>query len=134
MRQPSIAGPQGGPENNTERTVVDTERVGDILNALEDEDCRAILAATQEQSLSASELSEECDLPLSTTYRKLEQLTEVKLLDEEIRLSRSGKHTSEYVLAVEDVHMSVSQDNGVELQVTNRADSERATSLLAGAD
>jgi DNA-binding IclR family transcriptional regulator len=34
------------------------------------------------RALSAKEISEACELPLSTTYRKLKQLTDAALLDE----------------------------------------------------
>jgi hypothetical protein len=51
--------------------VVDADgAVDDLLAAIEDAGCRAILDATGDESLCARELSERCDLPLSTTYRK----------------------------------------------------------------
>lgn len=56
--------------------VLDTEdAVQTVLDAFEDADCRAILDRTSDESLTASEVATACDLPLSTTYRKLELLT-----------------------------------------------------------
>jgi DNA-binding IclR family transcriptional regulator len=129
-----MAGVSTRPKADTEQTVQDPEQIGELLDALEDVDCRAIIEATREETLSASEISEKCDLPLSTTYRKLEKLTDVGLLDEEIRLSRSGKHTSEYALSIENVQLSVDGENGVELVVSYRSGEENPTPMVAGAD
>lgn len=100
--------------------VAQTEAaIQDILDALDDPDCRVILDATSDQALTASELSETCDLPLSTAYRKVDVLTEAGLLDERVRLSSSGSHTSEYARLVEDVHVSMDED-GLSLTVSRR--------------
>ena len=107
-----------------ESTVSDPEDVQALLDALHDPDCRAVLDATGEESLSASELSETCDLPLSTTYRKLDTLTTVGLLEERTRLCPDGKHASEYVRSVESVNVDVDED-GFELTVSRRRHAER---------
>ena len=100
-----------------DRTTIDDADGTGLFDVLGDEDCRAILLATGDEALSASELSEACDLPLSTTYRKLDRLTDAGLLVEGIRLRRSGKHTSEYVRSVDDVHVSIDTDGGFALTV-----------------
>jgi DNA-binding transcriptional ArsR family regulator len=115
-------------------TITEETAVGDLLGALDDRDCRAILTAASEETLSASELSERCDLPLSTTYRKLNTLTGVGLLDEQIRLRGSDKHTSEYSLAVETIELSVDSETGVEVVVSREGDRERSNPVPAGAD
>ena len=79
--------PRVGKRPGTEDNQIDTADTSTLLAALEDEDCRAILEETDPEALSASELSEACDLPLSTTYRKVDKLTEAGLLEEQIRLS-----------------------------------------------
>lgn len=86
-----------------------------LLEALDDEACRTILQATGDDARSAAELSEACDIPLSTAYRKLELLEETGLVVEGIRIRRSGKHTSEYRRAVEEICVSVGADDGIEL-------------------
>jgi len=108
-------------------TVRDAEEVQALLDALHDPDCRTVLDATSDASLSASELSEACDLPLSTTYRKLDTLTEVGLLDERTRLCPDGKHASEYVRRVESVDVDVDDEDGFVLTVTNRDPAGAAT-------
>lgn len=95
-----------------------------VLSALNDADCRAILDATGDAALSAGELSEACDLPLSTAYRKLDLLTDAGLLDERTRIRRSGKHVGEYARRVEEVLVSVAGDGGLELRVVRGEDAE----------
>ena len=45
-----------------------------VLDALDDPECRTIIEQ-MEAPMTAKELSENCDVPLSTTYRKLDLLT-----------------------------------------------------------
>ncbi|GAB3697088.1 ArsR/SmtB family transcription factor [Halorubrum pallidum] len=83
--------------------------VDEVLDALADDAARRIVTALSEPK-TASELSEECDIPLSTTYRKLEQLTEASLLEESTDIRRDGQHTTRYSIAFETVTVSVSSD------------------------
>lgn len=100
----------------------DPEAVLEILN---DSDCRAILAATSEEARSATELSECCELPLSTAYRKLDRLTEAGVLVERTRVRLSGKHASEYRRAVEGVRVTISEGGEMELTITRGGDGDR---------
>jgi len=104
-------------QDETEETVTATESVQGVLDALDDEECRAILEATTQESLTAGEIADECDLPSSTAYRKIDLLDDADLLTEELRIRRSGKHVSEYACAIDDVTLSVG-DDGVELSVS----------------
>ncbi|WP_439025835.1 ArsR/SmtB family transcription factor [Haloarchaeobius sp. DT45] len=89
-----------------------------LLTALTDADCRAILQAVREQPRSASELSDTCDLPLSTTYRKLELMTDGALLEEQTRIRADGAHAKEYEPQFENLTISVGFDDedGVAVQ------------------
>jgi len=119
----AIATPPRQNHTDRETTIDDADKVESILYALDDDDCRAVLEATGEESLSASELADACDLPLSTTYRKLDILTETGLLAERTRLCPDGKHASEYVRVVDEV--LVDADGGFELTITRRELPER---------
>lgn len=99
-----------------------------LLDALDDPDCRAILTETSETALTANEVSETCDLPLSTSYRKLGLLTDAGLLEQRTRLRQSGKHASEYIRSVEDVVISLTSRGGVGLQVSHREDTDGSES------
>ena len=85
--------------------------VDEVLDALADDAARQIVAALTEPK-TASELSEECDIPLSTTYRKLEKLTDASLLAESTDIRRDGQHTTRYSVSFDAVTVSV--DEGAE--------------------
>lgn len=116
-----------GIEQSTE---VDEEA---LLTALQDEDCQAIVRAVEDEALSATELADTCDLPTSTTYRKLDTLTDAALLDERLRLSTSGSHEREYVTGRVDLTISVEAGATVDVQVertvTDTTDGMRAGSM-----
>ena len=111
---PSTTG-QTGTQRETERVA----EIATLLSALEDDDCRAILEATSDEALSTAELCEQCDLSTSSAYRKVDELTEVGLLEESVRLRPSESHTSEYQLAVSQLEISLGNGQ-LELSVTPR--------------
>jgi len=113
-------GPVVDPGPEQLRRVTDQGAVQDLLDVLDDGDCRAILGATTDDALSASELADRCGLPLSTTYRKIELLDDVGALAERTRFRPSGKHTSEYRRVLNSVVVSVGRDGGTELLVSLR--------------
>ncbi|GAB7009354.1 ArsR/SmtB family transcription factor [Halorubrum trueperi] len=84
----------------------DPPPVGDVLDALADDAARRIVSALSEPK-TASDLSEECDIPLSTTYRKLELLTDASLLTESTDIRRDGQHTTRYSVSFESVIVSI---------------------------
>lgn len=113
------------------QTIVAESAVQQLLNALDDADCRAILDATDEEALTANEVSEAHDLPLSTTYRKLDLLTEAGLLEERTRIRQSGKHASEYTRAVDDVVISLGPRGETEVRVSQRESPEQTVSSIS---
>lgn len=66
-----------------------------ILDALDDADCRTILRETA-QPMTANELSDMCDIPQSTLYRKLELLSHASLLREQDTINPQGGRTTRY--------------------------------------
>lgn len=97
-----------------------------VLTALDDPDCRALLEATACDALTAGELTERCDIPRSTTYRKIDQLTDAGLLEERVRLSADGKHASEYQLTFEDVTISLDDSEGITIGVSHASAQQEA--------
>jgi DNA-binding transcriptional ArsR family regulator len=116
------------------RRIEGEDRIQELLDVLNDPGSRDILDATSDTALSANEVSETCDLPLSTTYRKLELLTSVGLLEERTRVRRSGKHPNEYVRAVTRVVISLDSGEGTELQVSHRGHTETVESVSCPTD
>lgn len=101
-----------------------------VLDALEDTDCRTIIRNLDEP-MTASEVSEECDIPMSTTYRKLDLLSEASLLAEGTQVRPDGHHATQYRVDFEEV--SVGLDESRELTVSivrpSRTADERLASL-----
>jgi DNA-binding transcriptional ArsR family regulator len=109
-------------------TFEDTEDVQRVLDVLDDAECRAILDATRDDPLTVGELADRCDLPQSTAYRKVDMLDDAGLLEESLRIRRSGKHVSEYACCVDDVTLDVGASEGIELTVTySTPDTEHMT-------
>lgn len=123
------------PAQTPDRPTVDdqspTVNESALLTALQDDACRDIVQAVEEEPLSASEIAEACDLPLSTTYRKVDTLTDAALLDERLRVSTSGSHEREYVAGHVDLTISVGSGASVDVEAETHyaADRLRAQSL-----
>ncbi|KAB1186713.1 MULTISPECIES: helix-turn-helix domain-containing protein [Haloferax] len=67
-----------------------------VLSALSDDDNRRLLAACDDAPRTAQECAEVCDIPLSSVYRKLGQLSEASLLDEGRRIQTAAHHPREF--------------------------------------
>ena len=87
----------------------DSPALDAVLNALDDDTCRTILAALDEPK-SATELSEERNVSSSTVYRKLTLLRESLLVREYTEVRRDGPNATLYERDFTDVSISVSDD------------------------
>ncbi|RAW45089.1 ArsR family transcriptional regulator [Halorubrum sp. 48-1-W] len=104
----------GGPTTLTEADDLDT-----AFDALSDADCRRILA-TVDEPMTTSEIADDCDIALSTAYRKVERLSETPLLTEGVRFDPDGDHAAEYSRGVTDATVELT-DAGVRLTVESEA-------------
>lgn len=97
-----------------------------VLKALGDADAQDILEALCGPK-AARELSEECDIPLSTVYRKLALLTEADLVEEETEIRLDGQHTTRYLIGFDSVTISVDADQSLvaSLERVKRPTNER---------
>ena len=99
-----------------------------VLDALDDPDCRRIVRQLDEP-MTASEISSRCDIPTSTTYRKLERLTDASILSETTAIRTDGHHTSEYTLAFDEVKVFLDDQRQFEVSIsrpTHSADEQLA--------
>jgi response regulator of citrate/malate metabolism len=118
----AISTPRNRRDDEPTDEVLSAEsEISEMLTALDDPDCRSVLEATGQDSLSAKEIVERCEIPSSTAYRKIERLVDIGLLREQLRISSSGNHTREYHRNVEHVGLSLG-DDGTELRVVHRSD------------
>lgn len=79
----------------------------DVLSALGDQDCRELLSACEQESLTAQECAEACELPLSTVYRKLDLLTDAGLLEENRRIKTANNHPTEFSTSFDTLAVSL---------------------------
>jgi DNA-binding transcriptional ArsR family regulator len=91
-----------------------------VLDALDDPDCRSIVSALSEP-MTADRISETADVPLSTTYRKLELLTDSSLLHEGVEVRSDGQHASRYAIDFEEVVIALSESREFEVDIAHRA-------------
>ena len=98
----------------------ETPELQAVLDALDDEDCRAIVSVLEEP-LTASEISDRSGVPLSTTYRKLELLTESSLLYEGVEVRTDGQHASRYAIDFEEVVISLDEELSLTVDISHRA-------------
>lgn len=101
-----------------------------VLDALNDDDCRRIVKALSEP-MTAEEISDATGVPLSTTYRKLDRLTEAGLLEEGVEIRTDGQHVSRYILVFDEVSISLSESRDLEIELSREAQTadERLASL-----
>lgn len=92
------------PANNE-----DSPTVQGIFEALDDSDCRTILKETAEP-MTAKELSETCEIPKSTVYRKLDLLSSASLVRERIKVNPNGGRTTRYQRDFNDIMVTM-EDN-----------------------
>jgi predicted transcriptional regulator len=100
-----------------------------VLELLGEERVRQILAATSREPLSAKELSEECDVALSTIYRRVEDMVANDLLVERTRIEADGSHHSVYEANVDHLDIDI-EDGTIELGIHVREDAARRFSRI----
>lgn len=98
----------------------DAPELQDVLDALDDPDCHAILEALEEPR-TARELSAACDIPESTTYRKLDLLSDASLVDERVDIRSDGRHATEYVRNFEEVRIALDEDDTIDVAIKRRS-------------
>ncbi len=100
-------------------TDEDVPDLQDVLDALDDPDCRAIVRSLDEP-MTADQIAEAAEVPLSTTYRKLDLLTEASLLEEGTEIRPDGQHASRYTVAFEEVIIGLAEDREFDVDITRR--------------
>lgn len=109
--------------------IEDSPELQVVLDALDDPDCRQIVRQLTEP-MTAGEISNRCDIATSTTYRKLDRLTDASILDEQTQIRTDGHHTAKYVLTFEAVRIFLNDKREFEVSITRP--SRSADEKLAG--
>lgn len=104
-------------------------RADELLDLLGEERVRQILAATSRDPLSAKELSEECDVALSTIYRRVEDMVANDLLVEQTQIETDGSHHSVYEANVDHVDVDI-EDGTIDIKMDVREDAAQRFSRI----
>lgn len=88
-----------------------------VFAALDDETCREIVGVLEEP-MTAKEVSERADIPLSTAYKKLDRLESAAMLEERTEVDPNGHHRSRYVIAFQRVSVDLEADRRFTVDVT----------------
>lgn len=91
-----------------------------VLEALHDDDCRTIITRLTEP-MTADTIAERTDIPLSTTYRKLDTLTDAGLVVEGVEIRSDGQHASQYMVGFDDVSIELTDEMALEVDVAKRS-------------
>lgn len=94
----------------------DTPSLQDVLNALDDADCRTILREITEP-MTANELIDACDIPRSTLYRKLDRLSTASLVREQDKINPEGGRITLYKRDFDDVTISMDEEDNFSVTV-----------------
>lgn len=97
-------------------SVTEHPELQTVLASLTDEDCRRVLQ-TLSEPMSAQDIADSCDIPLSTTYRKLKLLSDASLVSERIDVSERGKHTTVYEADFETVIVELNDAGRIQVSV-----------------
>jgi DNA-binding transcriptional ArsR family regulator len=101
----------------------------DVLSTLGDEPTRTIIE-TLSEPMTATELSEACEIPQSTMYRKLDHLTEASLVTESTQIREGGQHTTRYELDFEEIAVRLSEEHTLTTEIDRPARESTADQRL----
>lgn len=107
--------------------------IEDVAGLLEDGTVRTILTATSVEPMDANALSERCGVSEPTVYRRLDDLRDCDLIEEQTRPDPTGGHHHK-VYAPRLERVTVELDDGeLTLEVTRERDAaDRFTDLIEG--
>ncbi|WP_254768573.1 winged helix-turn-helix domain-containing protein [Salinilacihabitans rarus] len=87
-----------------------------VVGVLDDEACRDIVSALDEP-MTVREIADEADVPLSTTYRKLDRLRKASLVSERTQLRAGGHHRSRYLAHFDRIAVELDGDRDFRVEV-----------------
>lgn len=90
--------------------------VEQVFQTLDDQLCREIITQLEEPQ-TVTEIAESCDIPLSTTYRKVERLQEASLVSQQTEIRQGGHHRARYRVDFVTIFVLLSNDQSIDIEV-----------------
>lgn len=127
---PHTASPPETATMKRDPITAEAPTLQDVLDALDDPDCRSMLKHL-DTPMAAKELSEACEIPQSTTYRKLDLLSEASLVEEQTEIRKDGRHTTRYVANFDEIRLSLTEEQSLDISISrNQSGPEQRLSEL----
>jgi DNA-binding transcriptional ArsR family regulator len=102
-----------------------------VLGLLDDDIARAILIQTSNQPMSADALSTHCEVSPPTIYRRIAQLREHDLLEEQQQIDSDGHHYKTYVTRFERASIELKDETiAISVQRTEENAADRFARLF----
>ena len=96
--------------------IINQEKADMILNAISDPERRKIISTIRDDFKSVNQITKETGLVKSTTYRKIMELNEKKLLLTSGKIGSHGKKEFTYKSKIQKVSM-IFENNSLDLKV-----------------
>jgi len=93
-----------------------------LFDALADPDCREIAAALDEP-MTAKGIADECNLSQTSTYRKLETLSDAALVEERTEVRIDGHHAKQFVRDFSGVFVAFDGNDSFDVDVVRHEES-----------
>lgn len=90
-----------------------------IFSTFDDPACREILE-TIDEPMSASEISDSANIPVSTTYKKLDTLQEASLVTKETQLDPGGHHRAQFITDFDQVLIELDDDRQLSVDIDSQ--------------
>ncbi|WP_135304690.1 helix-turn-helix domain-containing protein [Haloarcula amylovorans] len=99
--------------------MTDDADAAEVLALLDDTYAQSILRETRNEAMSAKELSETCDISISTVYRRAERLVDCGLLAERRIAQPDGNHHSMYEARLDELTVRLT-DSGLDVTISKK--------------
>jgi predicted ArsR family transcriptional regulator len=107
----------------------------DVFALLDDEYARSIVAALSYRPMTAETLSDQCEMSLTTAYRRLNRLESCGFVTAETVVDPDGHHATRYDLAFESLELQVTDGEfrvSLSTESTTREYADTFTDLWEG--
>lgn len=95
-------------------------KIREVLEVMADEYALAILTRTDQEPMSAKELTEVCDASETTIYRRIDRLRSLGFITEKLQIDRDGHHRKLYEATLEGLSIDVNDgDLSVDVKTTH---------------
>lgn len=93
-----------------------------VLDALYDDNCRTIIQ-TLTEPMTVEEITEATDIPQSTTYQKIEKLSEAGLVAEGVERRSDGEFVSQYAVTFGEINVELTEQMSFEIDISHKPQS-----------